>query len=439
MATIAENLQRIETAKSDIRTAIIGKGVDVPSGDTIDTYAAKINSISTGSTLKVQNNRDVFYDTNNRAETIYPDDGYDVMSKVDVEIKIPPMGVQSTKFIGITENGDKRVHADDGYDTMREVWITTNVPIGGWDSKYAVFDKNVTFYNRFMNPFDYIEIEFKMTTSGSVFTTNDGENFDYGLSVDSGNNWTFSYYDNGDGGITRQVNIGQLEYNGLDMHFIASFKDYANKTINLTLSNNNGCSISKTINNSGWYRNSQLYFYCPFYIDIDATANTNSDRDFKLRYLKLGINDDYQYYVYSNSNSLKDLKNDNEITVYGWDVQVTGLGGRRINAQDDCLDRPPNVDLAIGKGIAVEILCLLLINVNAFHLIDNHRSIEAQISEIIPIYASAYSSCPIISVAYRNIVKPDAFAVNVEIPIHRVWHIGVANVQKAIVNPGVLA
>lgn len=327
MATIAENLQRIETAKSDIRTAIIGKGVDVPSGDTIDTYAAKINSISTGSTLKVQNNRHVFYDTNNRAEIIYPDDGYDVMSKVDVEVKIPPMGVQQLKSIGITENGDKRVHADDGYDTMAEVWITTNVPIGGWDSKYAVFDKNVTFYNRFMNPFDYIEIEFKMTTSGSVFTTNDGENFDYGLSVDGGNNWTFSYYDNSDGGITRQVNIGQLEYNGLDMHFIASFKDYANKNINLTLTNNNGCSISKTINNSGWYRNSQLYFYCPFYIDIDATANTNSDRDFKLRYLKLGINDDYQYYVYSNSNSLKDLKNDNEITVYGWDVKGWGPRG----------------------------------------------------------------------------------------------------------------
>ena len=320
MATIAENLQRIETAKSDIRTAIIGKGVDVPSGDTIDTYAAKIDSISTGTTLKVQNNRHVFYDTNNRTERIYPEDGYDVMSKVDVQIKIPPMGVQGIKSIGITENGDKRVHADDGYDTMREVWITTNVPIGGWDSKYAVFDKNVTFYNRIMNPIDYIEIEFKMTTSGSVFTTNDGENFDYGLSVDSGNNWTFSYYDDSDGGITRQVNIGQLEYNGLDMHFIASFKDYANKTINLTLSNNNGCSISKTINNSGWYRNSQLDFCCPFYIDIDAhaTANTNSDRDFKLRYLKLGINDDYQYYVYSNSSSLKDLKNGNEITIYSW-------------------------------------------------------------------------------------------------------------------------
>lgn len=47
MATIAENLQRIKTAKSDIRTAIINKGVDVPSGDTIDTYADKITDITT--------------------------------------------------------------------------------------------------------------------------------------------------------------------------------------------------------------------------------------------------------------------------------------------------------------------------------------------------------------------------------------------------------
>lgn len=317
MATIAENLQRIETAKSDIRTAIIGKGVDVPSGDTIDTYAAKIGSISTGSTLKLKDIQSASY-TSNGSYSILPDSGYDGMSKVDVEVNVPQKEEQG-KTITITSNGTTTVEPDSG-KSLSAVTITTNVPSGGWDGKYAVLDKNVTFYNRFMNPIDYVEIEFKMTTSGSVFTTNDGENFDYGLSVDSGNNWTFSYYEDSDGGITRQVNIGQLEYNGLDMHFIASFKDYANKTINLTLSNNNGCSISKTINNSGWYRNSQLDFCCPFYIDIDAhaTANTNSDRDFKLRYLKLGINDDYQYYVYSNSSSLKDLKNGNEITVYSW-------------------------------------------------------------------------------------------------------------------------
>lgn len=318
MATIAENLQRIETAKSDIRTAIIGKGVDVPSGDTIDTYATKIGSISTGTNLKIKDVQSASY-TANGSYSILPDSGYDGMAKVNVEVNVPQKEEQG-KAITITSNGTTTVEPDSG-KSLSAVTITTNVPSGGWDGKYAVFDKNVTFYNRFMNPIDYVEIEFKMTTSGSVFTTDDGEDFDYGLSVDSGNNWTFSYYDDSDGGTTRQVNIGQLEYNGLDMHFIASFKDYANKTINLTLSNNNGCSISKTINNSGWYRISELVFYCPFYIDINATANTNSDRDFKLRYLKLGINNDYQYYVYSNSSSLKDLKNGNEITVYSWDVK----------------------------------------------------------------------------------------------------------------------
>ena len=45
--TIAENLQRIQTAKADIKTAIENKGVNV--GDiTIDGYAAKIDEITVG-------------------------------------------------------------------------------------------------------------------------------------------------------------------------------------------------------------------------------------------------------------------------------------------------------------------------------------------------------------------------------------------------------
>lgn len=45
--TIAENLQRIQTAKADIKTAIENKGVNV--GDiTIDGYAAKIDEIAVG-------------------------------------------------------------------------------------------------------------------------------------------------------------------------------------------------------------------------------------------------------------------------------------------------------------------------------------------------------------------------------------------------------
>ena len=45
MSTIAENLERIQSAKSDIRTAIINQGVDVPEDDRIETYAEKINGI----------------------------------------------------------------------------------------------------------------------------------------------------------------------------------------------------------------------------------------------------------------------------------------------------------------------------------------------------------------------------------------------------------
>lgn len=45
MSTIAENLERIQSAKSDIRTAIINQGVDVPEDDRIETYAEKIGSI----------------------------------------------------------------------------------------------------------------------------------------------------------------------------------------------------------------------------------------------------------------------------------------------------------------------------------------------------------------------------------------------------------
>ena len=51
MATIAENLSRIQSAKTDIKTAIEAKGVTVPSSATIDTYDDYISQISTSSSI----------------------------------------------------------------------------------------------------------------------------------------------------------------------------------------------------------------------------------------------------------------------------------------------------------------------------------------------------------------------------------------------------
>ena len=50
MATVAENLQTILDIKSDIKTAIINKGVSVADSDSFTTYADKIESIETGGT-----------------------------------------------------------------------------------------------------------------------------------------------------------------------------------------------------------------------------------------------------------------------------------------------------------------------------------------------------------------------------------------------------
>ena len=48
MATIAENLSRIQSAKTDIKEAIEAKGVTVPSSATIDTYSDYVSQISGG-------------------------------------------------------------------------------------------------------------------------------------------------------------------------------------------------------------------------------------------------------------------------------------------------------------------------------------------------------------------------------------------------------
>ena len=53
--TIASEICRLQCAKTDIKTAIEGKGVSVGSGLTLDEYANCINAISTGSNVRFAN------------------------------------------------------------------------------------------------------------------------------------------------------------------------------------------------------------------------------------------------------------------------------------------------------------------------------------------------------------------------------------------------
>ena len=52
MATIAENLERIQSAKNSIKSAIEAKGVTVPASATIDTYADYVSQIGGGGSYK---------------------------------------------------------------------------------------------------------------------------------------------------------------------------------------------------------------------------------------------------------------------------------------------------------------------------------------------------------------------------------------------------
>lgn len=324
MATIAENLQRIETAKSDIRTAIIGKGVDVPSGDTIDTYAAKIVSISTGSTLKLKDIQSASY-TANGSYSILPDSGYDGMAKVDVEVNVPQKEEQG-KTITITSNGTTTVEPDSG-KSLSAVTITTKVP-SGWNGKYAVLDKNVVASIFIQQaPPVYIDFEFQTATSGYVFYTAD----DYRLDVDADNNWRFWYYDYEKDKSTPII-IGQLEWSGLTMHFFANLEDFNNKNITVCLSNSKGQSIYKTANVANWGDSSNYVILFPC-ATTDGTAPDDRG-DFKFGYFKItgtNLQSGDAYWVYKDAGHMQDLfgkKSDQAVSHYSngaWRNDGTGM------------------------------------------------------------------------------------------------------------------
>ena len=61
MSDIATEIQRLQTAKANIKTSIENKGVTVPSATTIDGYPSLIDQISTG-VQEAEENDVNFYD-----------------------------------------------------------------------------------------------------------------------------------------------------------------------------------------------------------------------------------------------------------------------------------------------------------------------------------------------------------------------------------------
>lgn len=130
MRTFNENIERIEKAKSDIKTAIEDKGVFVGDG-LIDTYADKIKQIKANT--KSQNKYEKI-EKNNTTLTVVPDDGY-VLERVEVKASIP----MQNKSDYISKNGTYSYVPDGDYDGLKRVDIEVGLDL---QNKYVSFDNN---------------------------------------------------------------------------------------------------------------------------------------------------------------------------------------------------------------------------------------------------------------------------------------------------------
>lgn len=98
--SVQTEIDRLETAKAAIGTAIAGKGVAVPSGTKLDGMAALINGIEQGSDPVLQS-KTVTPATS--AQTVKPDSGYDGLSQVTVNAM--PTATQATPSISVSSAG----------------------------------------------------------------------------------------------------------------------------------------------------------------------------------------------------------------------------------------------------------------------------------------------------------------------------------------------
>lgn len=79
--SISEQITRLQQAKTDIKTAISNKGVEIPAGITLDNYDTYIEQISTSGQANLQEKQ---VTPTASGITVTADDGYDGLSKVEV-------------------------------------------------------------------------------------------------------------------------------------------------------------------------------------------------------------------------------------------------------------------------------------------------------------------------------------------------------------------
>ena len=160
-------IQELETAKVEIKEAIIAKGVTPEGG--LSSYADAIDSITipdpTFEELSVQLTENGTYNYNPTA------DGYSSV-EVTVDVEIPTFETQ-IKDVTITSNGNVNIVPDSGFDGLSEVNISVEVPTsgGGKPKIYNGFRFSGNNVTGSVNAFR--QIDFSQYDWSSVYDTGD--------------------------------------------------------------------------------------------------------------------------------------------------------------------------------------------------------------------------------------------------------------------------
>lgn len=122
--SVQTQIDRLNKAKSNLKASITGKGVAVSDDALISDYPTLVDSIQTGSDLKLEDSKAVSYASNGSYDVL-PDSGYDGMAKVTVDVNVPEK-IFRTQEKTATENGE--VVPDSGYDGLSKVTVNVTSP-----------------------------------------------------------------------------------------------------------------------------------------------------------------------------------------------------------------------------------------------------------------------------------------------------------------------
>lgn len=171
--SVASEIQRLQGAKADIKTAIEGKGVTVPSSTKLDGYATLIGNISTTPSLQ---NKTVAPTTSQ--QSVSADNGYDGLGTVTVSAVTS--AIDSDIQAGNIKSGVNILGVTGNYTGASATVATTTATVGSSNASSLAFTVSG-------NP-KMFAVQLSLASSGSYLTNSSTSTYLVSAVIGDGSN-----------------------------------------------------------------------------------------------------------------------------------------------------------------------------------------------------------------------------------------------------------